>query len=118
MSKTTSPSYPSYYNGQVNINGENKASSFLNGNTVTSNYNMTDSEKDLYDYAQNNLVSAVKNINTFLPETWDNINSQVKSYTNQGISTINDVYTPMISNLKNDIASRFGILIIQYLWII
>ena len=34
--------------------------------------------------------------------------SQVDAYTNKGLDIINDTYTPMINDLKNDIASRFG----------
>lgn len=54
MSKTTTTTKTSspYYNGAVSINGNNKATSKLDGSTVYSNYNMSDIEKAIYDYAQ------------------------------------------------------------------
>ena len=36
------------------------------------------------------------------------MDSQVEAYTRQGIDSINQVYTPMITSLENDVASRFG----------
>ena len=34
--------------------------------------------------------------------------NQLNSYTQKGLETINDIYTPMLDDLKTDIASRFG----------
>ena len=36
------------------------------------------------------------------------INNQLNVYKRQGQNCINQIYTPLINNLKNDIASRFG----------
>lgn len=107
MSKTTSYK-PSYSNGSVSINGQNKASTVKNGNTVYGNYNMNDYEKELYDYVQKSLPQLVQNVNTFSPEVTKSINNQLSAYQRQGQNYINQIYTPMINNLKNDIASRFG----------
>lgn len=54
------------------------------------------------------MLSGLKNINVFSPEVQKSIDNQVKAYTNQGINTINNTYTPMFRDLRNDIASRFG----------
>lgn len=107
MSKTTSYK-PSYSNGSVSINGQNKATTTKSGNTVFGNYNMNDYEKELYDYAQKTLPQLVQNVNTFSPETTKSINNQLNAYQVQGQNYINQIYKPMIENLKNDIASRFG----------
>ncbi len=107
MSKTTSYQ-PSFANGSVNINGQNKASTVKRGETVYGNYNMNNYEKALYDYAQKTLPQLVQNVNTFSPETMQSINNQLNTYQRQGQNYINQIYTPMINNLKNDIASRFG----------
>ena len=93
MGKTSKPSYSS---GVVNINGEEKASHYKKGNTIYSNYNMSDREKKIYDFAQNSFLENLPNINVFSADT------------QKSLQTINDFYTPMLSNLKNDIASRFG----------
>lgn len=107
MSKTTSYK-PSYSNGSVSINGQNKVSTVKYGDTVLGNYNMNNYEKELYDYVQKSLPQLVQNVNTFSPEVTKSINNQLSAYQRQGQNYINQIYTPMINNLKNDIVSRFG----------
>lgn len=108
MSKVSSADYPTYTGGQVSINNSPVASATLNNGVVSSNYNMSTNEKAMYDYAQSTLANILPQVNTFLPETLNSIQSQIDAYTNQGTKTINNVYSPMIKNLQNDIASRFG----------
>ena len=105
MGKTSTPKYSS---GVVNINGEERASHYKKGNTVYSNYNMSDREKKIYDYAQNSFLENLPNVNVFSADTRKGMQNQLNAYTQKGLETINDFYTPMLSNLKNDIASRFG----------
>lgn len=100
--------YPAFSNGAVSVNGQTVATTNKNGNTVTSNYNMSDSEKQLYDYVQNSFMDSLKNVNVFDDATKENLQSQVDAYTNKGLDLINETYAPMINDLKNDIASRFG----------
>lgn len=104
MGKTT----PKYSTGVVNVNGEQKASHYKKGNTVYSNYNMSDAEKKIYDFAQNSFLENLPNINVFSADTQQNLQNQMSAYTQKGLDTIQDLYTPMLSNLKTDIASRFG----------
>ncbi len=101
-------SKPAYTNGVVTINGEEKASQYKQGNTVYSNYNMSDAEKKLYNYAQSSFLENLPKINVFSEETQKNMQDQLNAYTQKGIQTINDIYTPMLDDLKTDIASRFG----------
>ena len=107
MSKTTSYK-PSYANGSYSINGKTKAQTYKDGDTVKSNYNMNKYEKSFYDYAQKNLAQILPQLNTFSPETLKGIQSQLNAYQNQGEKSINNIYTPLLNNLKTDIASRFG----------
>lgn len=110
MGKTSSVSVatPSFSNGSVSVNGVNKANVTKDGNTVNSNYNMNDYEKAIYDYAQKNIAENLANLNVFNSDTNKNINSQVEAYKNQALQTLDSLYKPMIKNLTNDIASRFG----------
>lgn len=101
-------SKPAYSGGVVTINGEEKASQYKKGNDIYSNYNMSDTEKQIYDYAQNSFLENLPKINTFSDSTKQNLQNQLNAYTQNGIDTINDIYTPMLNNMKNDIASRFG----------
>lgn len=108
MSKVSSVDYPTYTSGQVSVNNKPVASASLVNGTVSSNYNMSDGEKAIYDYAQSTLANILPQVNTFLPETLNSLQSQIDAYTTQGTKTINNIYSPMIKNLQNDIASRFG----------
>lgn len=105
MGKTTS--YP-YANGNISINGQTKASTYKKGNTVYSDYYMSPTESKIYDFAQNSFLENLPNINVFSSDTQNDMRNQLNAYTNQGMNTIEKLYTPMISNLKTDIASRFG----------
>ncbi len=110
MGKTSSVSVatPSFSNGSVSVNGVNKANISKNGDTISSNYDMNDYEKAVYDYAQKTLAENLPNLNVFNSNTNKNINSQVEAYKNQALQTLDSLYKPMIKNLTNDIASRFG----------
>lgn len=107
MSKTTSYK-PAYANGTYKINGKTRATTKKVGDTVNSNFNMNKNEKAVYDYAQQTLADILPQINTFSPETLSNIQSQLNAYQKQGEQSINNIYTPLLNNLKNDMASRFG----------
>lgn len=103
-----SSKYPSYSSGAVSVNGNNVASVSKKGNTISSNYNMSNAEKGIYDYSYDSLLKSLPQIDVFSAATQRDINSQVDAYKNRGLETLNDLYNPMIDNLKNDIASRFG----------
>ncbi len=110
MSKTTTDAaqYPSYSSSSVSFNGVPKSSATISDGTLSANYTMSDSEKSAYDYAQNEFANNLKNVNVFSESTLKDLNDQVEAYRNQGIQTINDLYTPMIRDLQNNVASRFG----------
>ena len=108
MGKTSSTPVQKYANGVVSVNGENKASQKKVGKTVYSNYNMSDAEKQIYDYSQNSFLQNLPNINVFSENTQKNLQDQLNAYTQTGLNTIQNYYNPMLSNLKTDIASRFG----------
>ena len=103
-----SSKYPSYSGGTISINGENKASTTQNGNTINSNYNMSDDERRAYEYAQKSFADSLSKINIFDDNTKKNLQSQLDAYTLNGQKIINDIYTPMLEDMKTDVASRFG----------
>lgn len=98
----------SFTNGTVRINGQTKASTYKKGKTVYTDYNMSPYEKQAYDYAQKSFAENLPNLNVFSEDTQRKFQNQLNAYKDKGVKTINDVYTPMIDNLKSDIASRFG----------
>ena len=69
---------------------------------------MPETEKNIYDYAQNSFLTSLPQINVFSNDTRKDINSQLEAYKNRGVQTINDIYDPIMDDLKNDVASRFG----------
>lgn len=103
-----SSKYPGYSGGTISVNGQQKASTYKVGNDIISNYNMSDAEKKAYDYAQNSFADSLSKVNVFDNNTQKNLQQQLNAYTANGQKMINNMYTPMINNLKTDIASRFG----------
>jgi hypothetical protein len=97
-----------YSNGGVSLNGQQLAGNYYQDGNVYSNYNMTDNEKKLYDYIQSSMASGMPNINVFSDDVQKQMQSQLGAYTNQGLGLIDSMYTPMLGNLQNDIARRFG----------
>ena len=108
MSKTSSNYTVPYANGSYSVNGVTKATTKKSGGTVYGNYNMNSYEKALYNYAQKTLAQMVPNLNTFSDTTLNNIQAQLDAYQNKGEQSINNIYTPLLNNLRNDITSRFG----------
>lgn len=103
-----SSKYPSYSGGTVTINGQTKATSYKKGNDVITNYNMSDAERRIYDYAQNSFADSLSKINVFDDNTKKEMQDQLDAYTKNGQKIINNLYTPMLKDLKTDVASRFG----------
>lgn len=109
MSKTTNAQAPGYpVGGSLSINGVPVSTSTYSDGIVKTNVNLTPSQKNAYNYAQEEFANNLDKINVFSPQTLQNLNSQVQAYKNNGIQNINEIYTPMLKNLKNDVASRFG----------
>lgn len=110
MGKTSSVQVatPAFSGGSVSLNGKNKATVERKGNTIDSNYNMNDFEQAIYDYAQKNLAENLPNLNVFDNNARKDINSQVEAYKNKAMQSLNEMYQPMLKNLTNNVASRFG----------
>ncbi|SRR5574344_52131 len=108
MSKVSTPTFPQYAGGTVSINDEEKATSKLSAGKLLSNYQMNDYEKAIYDYSQKTLAELLPQLNNFSASTLSDLQSQLNAYKSNGTNAINQIYNPMINNLKNDIASRFG----------
>ena len=112
MSKTSSSSGNTFipYNpsSSIMVNGKNKAEISVTPWGTSSYYNMDENEKKAYDYAGEQFALNLPNLNVFDADTQKRFDNQVQSYINQGIEDINDIYKPMLDDLQNDIASRFG----------
>lgn len=106
MSKTSK--YPSYSAGTVTVNGNTVSTSGKKKNNVTTSYNMSDAEKSIYDGIQGNLAASLKNLYTISDEKQKQWDEELEAYKQAGIEEINDIYNPMINNLRDNIASRFG----------
>lgn len=106
MSKV-SADYPKYSSSEISV-GDSKATTGVLNGILTSNYDMSDPESSIYNYALNTLASILPGINTFDTNTQSDIKSQVDAYENEGISDINKLYNTSLNNLENDSVSRFG----------
>lgn len=102
--------YPEYSTGTITVNGKNVSTTQRdkNNNVVSSNYNMSNAEKKIYDSIQSGLNTSLNNLFTISDSQKKEWNNQLNAIKNQGIEEIESIYTPMETDLKNDIASRFG----------
>lgn len=102
--------YPEYSTGTITVNGRDVSTTQRdkNNNVVSSSYNMSSTEKKIYDAIQNGLNTSLSNLFTISDTQRKEWNNQLDAIKNQGIKEIESIYTPMETNLKNDIASRFG----------
>jgi hypothetical protein len=101
-------SYPAYSTGNIVVNGNTVATTSKDKSGVTGSYNMSDTEKDIYDSVQSGLSSSLANLFEISDEKQALWNDELDAYKRNGIQEIEDIYTPMETELKNDIASRFG----------
>lgn len=106
MAKVTT-NYPNYSSSKISV-GNSSASAGVKNGVLLSDYNMSDAEKSIYDYALSTIANILPQVNTFSPDVQNSMQQSVNAYKNKGIDTINSTYTPMISDLENDIVSRFG----------
>lgn len=106
MSKVSS-NYPNYSSSQLSLGGSSASTGVTNG-VLNSDYQMSESEAAIYNYALSTLASILPNLNTFDTDTRSSIKSEVDNYQNSGVQTINDLYASSLLNLENDAASRFG----------
>ena len=101
--------YPKYSTGSVVINGQNVSSAQRNkNNTVSSSSTMNNTEKSIYDGIQSNLATSLQDLFSISDEKQKQWDEQMNSYKQSGIREIENIYAPMQTALKNDIASRFG----------
>lgn len=106
MSKVTS-NFPSYNSSDISIGGS-KATTQLTNGVLKSDYDMSDSEASIYNYALNTLASILPQVNTFDTDTQNQLQSEVDAYKDDGIKQINNLYNKNLTNMETDAASRFG----------
>lgn len=110
MSKKSKAPTRVVYNpsSSITVNGQLKSSAKSTQNGANATYNMNPYEQAAYEYANKAFFENLPNINVFSDDTQKALSEQVKAYLNQGINTINSTYTPMLRDMQNDIARRFG----------
>lgn len=99
---------PSYSTGIVTVNGRTVATSKKTKEGIESSYNMTDAEKAIYDGIQSNLSSSLAGLYEISDEKQKQWKKEMDTYKKTGIEEINNIYTPMINDLRDNIATRFG----------
>lgn len=107
MSKVSSANYPSYSSSDISLGGSSASTGVKNG-ILTSDYNMSGDESDIYNYALSTLANILPQLNTFDPQTTNSIQSSVDAYKSSGLNTINQAYNSSLKNIENDAVSRFG----------
>lgn len=109
MSKTGKSNFV-YHNpsSSIQINGQDKAGVNINPSGTSGYYNMNDDEKQAYEYAQKQFALNLPKLDVFSADSQRKMDNQVKTFINAGKDDINEVYKPMLQDLQNDVASRFG----------
>ncbi|MDD3435566.1 MAG: hypothetical protein PHC64_00280 [Candidatus Gastranaerophilales bacterium] len=107
MSKVSSANYPQYSSSSISV-GDSKASTGVLNGVLTSDYDMSDAEETIYNYALSTLAGILPGVNIFDTDTLASIKSEVDAYKDRGIQEINDLYNSSLLDLENDAASRFG----------
>ncbi len=99
-----------YFNpsSAVKVNGQDKAGINITNTGTSAYYNMDADEKKAYDYASEQFALNLPKVNVFDADTQKRLDSQVQSYIDNGVDDINDIYIPIINELQNDVAARFG----------
>lgn len=99
-----------YYNpsSSIKVNGQDKAGINITNNGTSGYYNMDSNEQKAYDYAGEQFALNLPELNVFDADTQRKLDKQVDAYINSGVDDINDIYEPILNDLQNDIASRFG----------
>ena len=105
MSKMTK-SKNNYVNpsGSLSISGGPTAT-YKKGNTT---YTLTEDQQKAFDYAQKSFAEQLSNINVFSKDTQKQLNNQVNAYKQNALKELDALYAPMIKNVREDSAKRFG----------
>ena len=90
--------------GSFSLSGGPSAS-YKNGNTTVK---LNDAQQNAFDFAQNSFAENLGSINVFSPETLQQLKTQVNAYKNNALEELNNTYTPLLQEVRNDAAKRFG----------
>ncbi len=102
MSKTSKSN--SSQSGTFSISGGPTAT-YNKGNV---SYNMNPEMQSVYNYAQSALANGLPSLNVFSQENLETLSKEVDAYKQVALKQLNDVYTPMLAETRNDAAKRFG----------
>ena len=83
--------YPNYSSGNIVVNGNTVASTSKNDGSINSSYNMSDTEKNIYNSIQNNLETSLGNLFEISDESvayFANKEQRIISTSNPGECTV------------------------------
>lgn len=106
--KSKKPSYPEYSGGSVVVNGRTVASASKQGNNIVTNYQMSNYEKNMFNALEKGMSDSVSKLFDITDQQKTAWNEQLNALKAKGVKNINDIYTPIETDLRNDIANRFG----------
>lgn len=106
------PPAPGFSNSSVIQDGRTTSKTYKDKKTgqIITEYFSDPNELAFQNQLSDMLHNYLPNVNTFTPEYYAQKSSALKAQQDLGTQQINDVYNPMLTNLKNDVASRFGTL--------
>lgn len=109
--KDDTPSIPTFANSVFKIGDTDIARTYKDASgQIINQYYETDDQKALNAYYAEALAEYLPKVNSFSPDYITSRNAQLDAYKKQGTDYIDEIYTPMLDDLKNDTVSRFGTL--------
>ena len=95
---TTTPS------GSLSVSGGPTAT-YKKGKTT---YTLSENQQKAFDYAQKSFAEQLGSINVFSEDTQKQLNNQVNAYKQNALKELDALYAPMLKNVREDSAKRFG----------
>jgi hypothetical protein len=114
MSKKKSeekPTIPTFADSVLKIGDDEIAKTYKDASgKIINEYIVSDAQKTLNDYYSSALEEYLPKINTLSEDYITSRDTQLDAYKQKGLDMIDDMYTPLLDELKNDVANRFGTL--------
>ncbi|MDD3150170.1 MAG: hypothetical protein PHV68_04985 [Candidatus Gastranaerophilales bacterium] len=105
----TPPSLPDFADSYIKIGNNTIASTYTDDDgNVISQYYQTPEESETYSNINDLINEYLPSLNTLSDKYYDNKELTLQAVKDQSVENLNEIYTPIINELKTDIASRFG----------
>lgn len=104
------PSTPTFTPSIFKIGDQMVAKTYKEGKDIINQIFETEAQKKQKEEYESLLNQYIPKVDSLSPDYVKQRDDIVKAFTNKGVKAIEDIYKPMINDLQNSIAARFGTL--------